>query len=32
MDPDHAVFVPLFVLLLSVVIMAVDSNGARQRM
>ena len=32
MNPDHAVLVLPFVLLLSVVIMAVDSNGAQKRM
>ena len=32
MNPDHAVLALLFVLLLSVVIMAVDSNGAQKRM
>ena len=32
MNPDHAVLAILFVLMLSVVIMAVDSNGAQKRM
>ena len=32
MNPNHAVLALLFVLLLSVVIMAVDSHGAQKRM
>ena len=32
MDPNHAVLALLFILLLSVVIMAVDSNVAQKRM
>jgi len=32
MNPDHAVLALLFVMLLSVVIMAVDSHGAQKRL
>jgi hypothetical protein len=32
MNPNHAVLALLFVLVLSVVIIAVDSNGAQKRM